>query len=115
MDDPSNENIGWNFLKDGRVSWPVDGRHWLQDHIEADDERQGQFVSTRFVSTAVVAPRRQTRETTRRGATVRLRPKGTGTKDRDANRWAAKQAESTPRVAGNAPQPINEAGVARYM
>ncbi|KAN0066893.1 Protein of unknown function (DUF3505) domain containing protein, partial [Elaphomyces granulatus] len=48
VDDPSNENIGWNFLKDGRVSWPVDGRHWLRDHIEADDERQGQFVSTRF-------------------------------------------------------------------
>ena len=73
MDDPSNENVGWNFLKDGRVSWPVDGRHWLRDHIEADGERQG-----RFVSTAAVAPRRQARETTRHGATVRLRPKGTG-------------------------------------
>jgi hypothetical protein len=82
VDDPSNENVGWNFLKDRRVSWPVDGRRWLQDHIEADGERQG-----RFVSAAAVAPRRQTRKMTRHGATVRLRPKETGTKDRDANRW----------------------------
>jgi len=43
VDDPSNENVEWNFLKDRRVSWPVDGRSWLQDHVRADGGRQRQL------------------------------------------------------------------------
>jgi hypothetical protein len=113
VDDPSNENVEWNFLKDRRVSWRVDGRSWLQDHVRADGGRQRQFTST-----AAVAPRRQTREMTRHGATVRLYdPKETRREQVNggANRWLAKQADSMPITAANAEQLMNEAGIGRYM
>jgi hypothetical protein len=69
-DNPANEAAGWNFLQDGRVQWPVDGSRWLFDHVWADPRRQRQFVSSGGVIT------RQTRELTRQGVTVRLRPLG---------------------------------------
>ncbi|KAN0066933.1 Protein of unknown function (DUF3505) domain containing protein [Elaphomyces granulatus] len=113
VDDPSNENVEWNFLKDRRVSWRVDGRSWLQDHVRADGGRQRQFTST-----AAVAPRRQTREMTRHGATVRLYDPKETRRERvngGANRWLAKQADSMPITAANAEQLMNEAGIGRYM
>jgi hypothetical protein len=68
MDNAANEATGWNFLQDRRVAWPVDGARWLLEHVQADKRRQRQFVTSGGVIT-----RRQTRELTKQGVTVRLR------------------------------------------
>lgn len=39
-DDPSNEKSRWNFLQDERCRWPVDGKRWLWEQIEASPSHE---------------------------------------------------------------------------
>jgi hypothetical protein len=42
-DNPTNEQSGWNFLKDQRTRMPVDGDTWLWNHMKQDDTIKQQF------------------------------------------------------------------------
>jgi hypothetical protein len=43
-DDPTNREVGWNFIKDQRSRLPVDGRDWLQQRIQSQPEWRDSFV-----------------------------------------------------------------------
>lgn len=54
-DDHSNEDVGWNFLKDVRCRLPVDGKSWLADIVRTSTELDFQFLSRRG-SNIVIRP-----------------------------------------------------------
>ncbi|MCJ1290677.1 hypothetical protein MMC34_002219, partial [Xylographa carneopallida] len=40
-DDPTEARTGWNFIRDGRNDWPVDGEHWLWDRLARPQSSYG--------------------------------------------------------------------------
>lgn len=43
-DDPTNGEMGWNFMHDQRSRFPVDGREWLFRRIQSHDKLRERFV-----------------------------------------------------------------------
>ena len=43
-DNPVNQERGWNFVRDERNPWPVNGRTWLRDRIGEDDGIRRRFI-----------------------------------------------------------------------
>ena len=43
-DDPTNGEVGWNFIQDQRSRLPVDGRDWLFRRIQSQPELRDPFV-----------------------------------------------------------------------
>jgi len=43
-DNPVNQEQGWNFIRDERNPWLVDGSRWLQDRIQSYPEIQRGFI-----------------------------------------------------------------------
>jgi hypothetical protein len=43
-DDPSHSHRGWNFLRDARTQWPVDGSRWMIDRVRAEPSVQQEFM-----------------------------------------------------------------------
>ena len=43
-DDPTNGEVGWNFIRDPRSRLPVDGQDWLYRRIHGETKLQDRFV-----------------------------------------------------------------------
>ncbi|EDN04610.1 conserved hypothetical protein [Histoplasma mississippiense (nom. inval.)] len=43
-DDPTQGGTGWNFLKDSRTRWPVDGAQWLMQQMRIQPGMQRRFI-----------------------------------------------------------------------
>ena len=43
-DDPSNDDIGWSFIRDQRSRFPVDGTDWLHQRIGSRSDLRRRFV-----------------------------------------------------------------------
>jgi hypothetical protein len=43
-DDPTNGEMGWNFMHDQRSRFPVDGRNWLFQRIQSHHKLRERFV-----------------------------------------------------------------------
>ncbi|KKZ66220.1 hypothetical protein EMCG_08056 [[Emmonsia] crescens] len=43
-DDPTQGGTGWNFLKDSRTRWPVDGAQWLMQQMRTRTGMQRRFI-----------------------------------------------------------------------
>jgi hypothetical protein len=43
-DNPTDERLGWNFLKDQRTQMPVNGERWLFEQVGKDASIRGQFI-----------------------------------------------------------------------
>jgi hypothetical protein len=53
-DNATNNNLGWSFLKDARTKWPVEGRTWMINQLEADHMLRRRFYSKGELSKAKV-------------------------------------------------------------
>ena len=45
-DDPTNGEVGWNFIHDQRSTLPVNGRDWLYQRIQSQAKLRDRFVRT---------------------------------------------------------------------
>lgn len=45
-DDPTNGEIGWQFVHDQRSQMPTDGREWLYNRVKDQEGLQNRFVRT---------------------------------------------------------------------
>lgn len=45
-DDPTNGEVGWNFVRDQRSRFPVDGKDWLFRRIQSQQKLRERFVSS---------------------------------------------------------------------
>lgn len=43
-DDPSNDEVGWSFIRDQRSRLPVEGTNWLHERIGSREDLRGRFV-----------------------------------------------------------------------
>ncbi|KAK3046025.1 hypothetical protein LTR09_012462 [Extremus antarcticus] len=44
FDDPTNGEVGWNFINDQRSRLPIDGRGWLSERIQSQSRLRDPFV-----------------------------------------------------------------------
>ena len=44
FDNPTNSEVGWNFINDQRSRFPIDGRGWLSERIQSQSKLRDPFV-----------------------------------------------------------------------